>query len=98
MFQLVPLRFRGDTAVASSLIGEIGALAGGFLPYFMGMGKQHMGSFSPGFLSGVALTALALGALALVDRRWTTSWVGAHGKALETFGAERRHAVAADID
>ncbi len=98
VFQLVPLRFRGDTAVASSLIGEIGALAGGFLPFFMGLGKQHMGSFGPGFLSGVALCALALVALALVDRRWTTSWVGAHGKALDTFGTERRHAVAADLD
>lgn len=98
VFQLVPLRFRGDTAVASSLIGEIGALAGGFLPYFMGLGRQHTGSFTPGFLSGVALTGFALLALTLVDRRWTTTWVGAHGKALETFGYERRHELAPDID
>ncbi|MDP1831646.1 MAG: MFS transporter [Geothrix sp.] len=98
VFQLVPLRFRGDTAVASSLIGEVGALAGGFLPYFMGLGREHLGSFSPGFLSGVALSALALGALALVDRRWTSSWVGAHGKALDTYGEDRRHTFAPDLD
>lgn len=98
VFQLVPLRFRGDTAVASSLIGEIGALAGGFLPVAMGLGKQYMGSFAPGFLAGLGLCVLALGLLALVDRRWTTSWVGAHGKALQTFGEDRRHAYAPDID
>lgn len=98
VFQLVPLRFRGDTAVASSLIGEVGALAGGFLPYFMGMGKQHLGSFAPGFLSGAALAGIALAALTLVDRRWTSSWVGAHGKALDTFGEDRRHKFATEID
>jgi len=90
VFQLVPLRFRGSTAVASSLIGEIGALAGGFLPAAMGFGKQHYGSFVPGFLAGIALCVVSLVALALVTRHWTSSWVGAHGKAIDTFGHERR--------
>ncbi|HJU82939.1 MAG TPA: MFS transporter [Holophagaceae bacterium] len=98
VFQLVPLRFRGDTAVASSLIGEIGALAGGFLPNAMGLGKQYTGSFAPGFLAGVGLCAASAGLLLLVSRRWTTTWVGAHGRALESFGQERRHAFAPDID
>ncbi|NUN48746.1 MAG: NarK/NasA family nitrate transporter [Candidatus Brocadiae bacterium] len=84
VFQLVPLRFKGDTAVASSLIGEIGALAGGFLPFFMGLGKQHTGSFAPGFLAGVALTGVALVSLFFVSRQWTSTWVGAHGKARES--------------
>jgi NNP family nitrate/nitrite transporter-like MFS transporter len=83
VFQLVPLRFRTTTAVAGSLIGEVGALAGGFLPNAMGIGREATGSFAPGFLAGTALTALVLLALRLVHRRWTGSWVGEGGKALE---------------
>jgi MFS transporter, NNP family, nitrate/nitrite transporter len=83
VFQLVPLRFKTTTAVAGSLIGEIGALAGGFLPNAMGLGQQYMGSFSPGFLSGTLLTIIVIGALATVTRHWTNSWVTKHGKALD---------------
>lgn len=82
VFQLVPLRYRVETAVAGSLIGEIGALAGGFLPNAMGLGKQYFDSFTPGFLGGAMLTVSSLVALALVTRRWTSSWVGEGGKAL----------------
>ncbi len=81
VFQLVPLRFRTSTAVAGSLVGEIGALAGGFLPNAMGMGKQHFGSFAPGFLSGTVLAVLVLIALVLVTKKWTSTWVGHGGKA-----------------
>ncbi len=84
VFQLVPLRFKTTTAVAGSLIGEIGALAGGFLPNAMGLGKQYFGSFAPGFLGGTLLTVGVIAALVLVSRRWTTTWVGEGGKALET--------------
>lgn len=83
VFQLVPLRFRTTTAVAGSLIGEIGALAGGLLPNAMGLGKQHFDSFAPGFLAGTLLAALMLVILAVVTRRWTTTWVGEGGKAKE---------------
>jgi MFS transporter, NNP family, nitrate/nitrite transporter len=82
LFQLVPLRFKGSTTVASSLIGEMGALAGGALPVIMGISKQRTGTFGPGFLSGLVLTLTVLTLLALVTRKWTTSWVGAGGKAL----------------
>jgi NNP family nitrate/nitrite transporter-like MFS transporter len=88
VFQLVPLRFKSTTAVAGSLIGEIGALAGGFLPNAMGIGKQTVGSFAPGFLAGTVLTVLVLIALKLVARQWTTTWVGAGGRALEEPAAE----------
>lgn len=84
VFQLVPLRFTTTTAVAGSLIGEIGALAGGFLPNAMGLGKQYMGSFAPGFLSGTLLTLVVILALSIVSRRWTTSWVGKDGRAIDT--------------
>lgn len=81
VFQLVPLRFSATTAVAGSLIGEIGALAGGFLPNAMGMGKQYLGSFAPGFVSGALLTMCVMVALSLVTKRWTSTWVGEGGKA-----------------
>lgn len=83
VFQLVPLRFRGSTAVAGSLIGEIGALAGGLLPNAMGLGKKYTGSFAPGFLVIVALTAASLLALLFVAPSWTRSWIGKGGKAVE---------------
>jgi NNP family nitrate/nitrite transporter-like MFS transporter len=81
VFQLVPLRFRTETAVAGSLIGEIGALAGGFLPNAMGIGKQYVDSFTPGFLSGAILAFASLVTLAVVSRRWTSTWVDKGGKA-----------------
>jgi NNP family nitrate/nitrite transporter-like MFS transporter len=82
VFQLVPLRFTTTTAVAGSLIGEIGALAGGLLPNAMGMGKEYFGTFAPGFLSGTALTVFVIIALMIVNRHWTSTWVGKDGKAL----------------
>ncbi|UQA55540.1 nitrate/nitrite transporter [Polyangium aurulentum] len=88
VFQLVPLRFRGSTAVAGSLIGEVGALVGGFLPNAMGLGKKYTGSFAPGFWTIVGLTAASLVALALVVPSWTKSWMGAGGKAVEKDLAE----------
>lgn len=84
VFQLVPLRFRAETAVAGSLIGEVGALAGGFLPNAMGLGMQYYGSFAPGFLAGALLTVASLLALVVVSRRWTRTWVGAGGRAIVT--------------
>jgi MFS transporter, NNP family, nitrate/nitrite transporter len=83
VFQLVPLRFKSSTATASSLIGEIGALAGGLLPNAMGIGKQMTGSFAPGFLCGLLLSVAALMALLAVTKQWTSSWIGAGGRALE---------------
>jgi NNP family nitrate/nitrite transporter-like MFS transporter len=81
VFQLVPLRFKSTTAVAGSLVGEIGALAGGLLPNAMGVGKEQFGSFAPGFLSGTLLAVAVLAALALVMRQWTSTWVGEGGRA-----------------
>ena len=83
VFQLVPLRFKTTTAVAGSLVGEIGALAGGFLPNAMGIGRKTTGSFAPGFLAGTALSIAVLVTLAIVSRRWTRTWVGEGGKALD---------------
>ncbi|MDP2662206.1 MAG: MFS transporter [Dehalococcoidia bacterium] len=88
VFQLVPLRFRTTTAVAGSLVGELGALAGAALPIAMGVGRELSGSYAPGFLSGSFLSVLVLGALFVVMRQWTNSWVGKGGKALPEQNSE----------
>ena len=49
-FQLVPLRWPAATAVAGSMIGEIGALGGSILPNLLGQSKQRTGSYTMGFL------------------------------------------------
>ncbi len=81
-FQLVPLRFAYATPIAMSLVGEIGALGGGLLPNAMGVSKQYLGSFSGGFIFFGVMSLVALVVLRVVQRRWTTSWVGEGGKAL----------------
>ncbi len=48
VFQLVPLRWPMATAVAGSMIGEIGALGGGLVPAAMGLSKQYAGSYAWG--------------------------------------------------
>ena len=81
LFQLVPLRWPLTTAVAGSMIGEVGALGGGFLPNAMGLSRQFTGSYLVGFL---AFTALALGMLLMlrtVQIRWTRTWAEKGGKA-----------------
>jgi NNP family nitrate/nitrite transporter-like MFS transporter len=83
VFQLVPLRFQSSTAVAGSLIGEVGALVGGFVPNVMGLGKKYTGSFMPGFISLLGLTVLALFLLSRVAPLWTRSWIGPGGTAPE---------------
>ena len=49
LFQLVPLRWPLATAVAGSMIGEIGALGGGLVPNAMGLSKQYAGTYLWGF-------------------------------------------------
>lgn len=81
LFQLVPLRWPLTTAVAGSMIGEIGALGGSFIPNAMGISKQTSGSFSYGFLSFALLALIAFLVLRLAQRKWVTKWVGKGGKA-----------------
>lgn len=82
VFQLVALRFKSTTAVAGSLVGEIGALAGAFLPNAMGIGMETTGSFAPGFICGAVLSLVVVVTLSIVMKHWTSTWVGAGGRAL----------------
>jgi NNP family nitrate/nitrite transporter-like MFS transporter len=93
LFQLVPLRWPITTAVAGSMIGEIGALGGGLLPNLLGQSKQHTGSYAMGFMAYAAIATLILVMLLIVSRRWTKTWVGAGGRALSD---EKIMAIAAD--
>jgi len=74
VFQLVPLRYRTSTAVAGSLIGEIGALAGAAVPIIMAKGQGWQGTYAPGFGAIAALAVVAAGALLLVARPWSRTW------------------------
>lgn len=88
LFQLVPLRWPLSTAVAGSMIGEVGALGGGFLPNAMGLSKQFTGSYLGGFL---AFALLALGMLVMLRRlqiRWTRTWAEKGGRARSTLHAD----------
>ena len=81
LFQLVPLRWPLATAVAGSMIGEIGALGGSFIPNAMGISKQGTGSFAYGFIAFAALATIAFVVLRVAQRKWTKVWVDKGGKA-----------------
>jgi NNP family nitrate/nitrite transporter-like MFS transporter len=82
LFQLVPLRWPANTAVAGSMIGEVGALGGAILPNVMGLSKQYTGSFALGFVGYAIFAALVLVCLLVWQRKWVGTWVGPRGKVL----------------
>jgi NNP family nitrate/nitrite transporter-like MFS transporter len=82
VYQLVPLRWPLTTAVAGSMIGELGALGGGLVPNAMGLARQYAGSFAWGFVFFALFALSTLVLLRALQGRWTTSWVGAGGRAL----------------
>ena len=81
LFQLVPLRWPLTTAVAGSMIGEIGALGGGFLPNAMGQSKQLAGTYLWGFVAFAVLSLAMLAMLRVVQIRWTRTWAEKGGRA-----------------
>ena len=81
LFQLVPLRWPMSTAVAGSMIGEIGALGGGTIPALMGQAKQHTGSFLPGFVVMAVFSILMLALMRKMQVRWTRTWAEKGGRA-----------------
>jgi NNP family nitrate/nitrite transporter-like MFS transporter len=81
LFQLVPLRWPASTAVAGSMIGELGALGGGLVPNAMGISKQYIGSYAWGFLLFAVLSLAMLGMLRVMQLRWTRTWAEKGGRA-----------------
>jgi NNP family nitrate/nitrite transporter-like MFS transporter len=81
LFQLVPLRWPNNTAVAGSMIGEIGALGGAILPNAMGFSQQYTGGFAVGFVFYTLFTLVVVGVLLAMRGTWTSTWVGPWGRA-----------------
>jgi len=81
LFQLVPLRWPTATAVAGSMIGEVGALGGGLVPASMGVAKQYLGNYSFGFFLFAGLALVALGVMRVMQIRWTRTWAEKGGRA-----------------
>ena len=81
LFQLVPLRWPLATAVAGSMIGEIGALGGGLVPSAMGLSKQYAGSYAWGFILFAGLAVVMLAMLRVMQMRWTRTWAEKGGRA-----------------
>jgi NNP family nitrate/nitrite transporter-like MFS transporter len=81
LFQLVPLRWPAATAVAGSMIGEIGALGGGLVPNLMGQSKQVFGTYAWGFVVFGVLSLLMLGVMRVMQIRWTRTWAERGGRA-----------------
>jgi MFS transporter, NNP family, nitrate/nitrite transporter len=82
VFQLVPLRWPVTTAIAGSMIGEIGALGGSIIPNLMGYSKESTGSYGMGFVWFAVFVSLILGILIVAQRHWTKHWVDKGGRAL----------------
>ena len=81
LFQLVPLRWPRATAVAGSMIGEIGALGGGLVPNAMGLSKQYADTFAWGFVLFAVLALAMLGVMRVMQIRWTRTWAERGGRA-----------------
>ena len=81
LFQLVPLRWPLATAVAGSMIGEIGALGGGLVPNAMGLSKQYLGTYAWGFVIFAGLACVMLVMLRVMQLRWTRTWAEKGGRA-----------------
>lgn len=81
LFQLVPLRWPLSTAVAGSMIGEIGALGGGLVPNAMGLSRQYTGTYFWGFALFAVLALCALGMMRFMQIRWTRTWAEKGGRA-----------------
>ena len=96
LFQLVPLRWPTSTAVAGSMIGEVGALGGAILPNAMGISKQVFGTFAWGFLFYAALSAIVLIGLMYFQRKWTSTWVGPWGRSAASVSMAHGQAIAAE--
>lgn len=81
LFQLVPLRWPMATAVAGSMIGEVGALGGGFIPNAMGLSKQYAGSYLWGFVAFALVAVAMIVMLRIMQVRWTRTWAEKGGRA-----------------
>jgi len=79
VFQLVPLRFRGEIGVMTGLIGATGGIGGYLLAKTLGISKGWTGTFSGGFLLFSVLALCGVIGLVTVKLRWRTTWGAVSG-------------------
>jgi MFS transporter, NNP family, nitrate/nitrite transporter len=74
VFQLLPQKFGKDIGVMTGLVGAGGGVGGFYLASSLGFSKGLTGSYGAGLIIFSALCLLASLALALVKKRWRTTW------------------------
>lgn len=79
VFQLVPLRFRGEIGVMTGLVGAAGGIGGFFLAKTLGVSWEMTHSFAAGFGVFAGLPMLGLLGMSRVKLRWRTTWGAASG-------------------
>ncbi|ANJ66011.1 MFS transporter [Halothiobacillus diazotrophicus] len=79
VFQLVPLRFRGEIGVMTGLIGAAGGIGGFLLAKALGISYGNTHSFMLGFLVFAALPVIGIIGLVRVRHRWRTTWGATSG-------------------
>lgn len=84
LFQLVPLRWPKSTAIAGSMIGEVGAIGGAIIPNAMGLSKHYSGTYFYGFLLFAVMATIVFLVMYLAQRKWVKSWVQEGGLAKES--------------
>ena len=84
LFQLVPLRWPKSTAIAGSMIGEVGAIGGAIIPNAMGLSKHYSGTYFYGFLLFAVMATIVFLVMYLAQRKWVKSWVQEGGLARES--------------
>jgi len=60
VFKLVPTEFPNDAGAAGGIVGAAGGLGGFFPPIAMGLIKDHVGTYTLGFVGLLATTAVCL--------------------------------------
>lgn len=79
VFQLVPLRFRGEIGVMTGLVGAAGGVGGFVLAKALGWSHAATGGFAAGFWVFAGLALMGMLGLASVKTRWRTTWGAASG-------------------
>ncbi|HLF97505.1 MAG TPA: nitrate/nitrite transporter [Methylococcaceae bacterium] len=79
VFQLVPLRFRGEIGLVTGLVGCAGGIGGFFLAKTLGWSWGAHHDFAAGFAVFAGLPVLGLLGMVRVKRRWRTTWGAVSG-------------------
>ncbi len=74
VFQLVPLRFPASVGIITGLVGAAGGLGGFFLPYILGLSKDHLGGYGAGLFIYAGIFILIGPLLLELGRHWHANW------------------------